>query len=162
MRAKAREQYEKHKVKNAPSARARSAKWRAENHELYLEQMQKYSKANSKKAVARAAQWARANADKMRKHRRTWKRTHPEAVAAYDQKRYLIEIASTPDCITRAQKLAIDDVYKAAREITRRTGVEHQVDHIVPLLGKNVCGLHVAWNLRVITGDENARKSNKF
>lgn len=56
----------------------------------------------------------------------------------------------------------IAEVYRRAAYMTRRTGVQHDVDHIIPLQGRNVCGLHVETNLRVIPRTENRRKWNHF
>lgn len=53
-------------------------------------------------------------------------------------------------------------VYEEARRITKQTGIKHCVDHVIPLQGKLVCGLHVHHNLRVITSHDNSRKRNKF
>lgn len=57
---------------------------------------------------------------------------------------------------------AVTRMYAEAAYQTWLTGVEHHVDHIVPIRGKNVCGLHVHTNMRVIPGDVNRRKSNKL
>lgn len=52
--------------------------------------------------------------------------------------------------------------YDKAQELTKKTGVKHNVDHIIPLNHPDVCGLNVPWNLQVLTENENKTKSNKF
>ena len=70
--------------------------------------------------------------------------------------------AAIPKVLSKAQKLDIQKIYELCKQITLLTGVPHEVDHIVPICGKNVSGLHVPWNLRIITREENSKKSNKF
>lgn len=57
---------------------------------------------------------------------------------------------------------AIKEIYKMARELTLKTGIKHHVDHIIPLNGEIVSGLHVEYNLQVITMRENLSKANKL
>lgn len=56
----------------------------------------------------------------------------------------------------------IREFYALASKLTEQTGVKHEVDHIIPLQSKKVCGLHCAKNLQVITKEENVRKRNKM
>ena len=61
-----------------------------------------------------------------------------------------------------ADEQAIRAIYAEARRLTRVTGIEHHVDHTIPLQGKLVSGLHVEANLQILTGSENSRKRNTF
>ena len=53
-------------------------------------------------------------------------------------------------------------IYREARNITKQTGVGIQVDHIIPLKAEGVCGLHVPWNLQLVTKSYNSSKGNRF
>jgi len=84
-----------------------------------------------------------------------WKRAHTALRRAKRAK-------ATPPWITKDHKKQITLLYKQAKELTDSTGIAYEVDHIIPIAGKNVCGLHLPVNLQVITREENRAKLNKF
>lgn len=86
-------------------------------------------------------------------------RTAPIGKDGLDRRRYERMRAATP---AWSSKAAIDALKREARRMTARTRKPHVVDHIVPLQGKNVCGLHVPENMRVIQRRENFSKYNHF
>lgn len=69
------------------------------------------------------------------------------------------ERRATPPWLSPVQRTMIAILYARAETLTRETGEQHTVDHIVPLDGKLVCGLHVHWNMRVTHWRENAVKA---
>lgn len=71
-------------------------------------------------------------------------------------------VLATPKWLTDEQKEQISAIYRECAIITAETGIPHEVDHIVPVKGKTVRGLHVPWNLRIITAKENLKKRNKL
>lgn len=119
----------------------------------------------AERARARVIYWS--NPDKLRaKARATTKRLwrkwfaqNPERWTAQKAKYRANLLNATP---AWSDFEAIKLVYAEARRVSSQTGVAHHVDHMVPLKGKNVCGLHVSWNLQLLTSTENQSKGNKL
>lgn len=108
---------------------------------------------------------ARANArpaEERRAHRYKYKEANPELYKALTSVRKRRHRSATPSWVTTEQKLAMRKLYLQAMELTKITKERYVVDHIIPLISHEVCGLHVPWNLRVITQEENLKKSNKI
>jgi hypothetical protein len=115
-----------------------------------------------------------ANIVERKKHnarRREWIRKNPELVKLFKHeqpamKRYraakgLARLA-TPPWLTDEHWKQMVMIYKMADELTRTTGIKHEVDHYYPLTCETCCGLHVPWNLRVVTQVENKSKANQL
>lgn len=95
-------------------------------------------------------------------YRKAHKLKNPELYKALTSVRKRRHREATPPWITAEQKLQMRHLYLQAQKLTKMTGERYVVDHIVPLISECVCGLHVPWNLRVITQEENLYKSNKI
>ena len=119
----------------------------------------RYYEKNLEIVKARAA--ARPDEEK-RRHKLAHKQENPEYYKALTSVRKRRHRAATPKWITKEEKLAMRQLYLDAQRLTKLTGERYVVDHIVPLINDAVCGLHVPWNLRVMTQEENLKKSNKL
>lgn len=69
---------------------------------------------------------------------------------------------ATPVWLSKEHKSEIRKLYRKCIELNKDKKNEYHVDHIVPLKSDLVCGLHVPWNLQILTREENCRKSNKL
>jgi 5-methylcytosine-specific restriction endonuclease McrA len=118
----------------------------------------RYYERNREAVIARAA--ARP-VEERRRADRVWKEKHPLLVRANNTNRKRKHRQATPIWLTYKQKSEMRELYKIAITMTKTTGERYAVDHIIPLRSDVVCGLHVPWNLRVITQEENLKKSNK-
>lgn len=118
----------------------------------------KYYAANRDAVIARAM--ARPTEDKKR-YREKWAEENTVYTRALTKARRRKHRLATPRWLTAEQKVSIRGLYQMAITMSRTTGVPYVVDHIIPLRHDEVCGLHVPWNLRVITREENLLKSNK-
>jgi 5-methylcytosine-specific restriction endonuclease McrA len=118
----------------------------------------RYYEKNRPAVIARAA--ARP-AEEKRRNRAEYKDRNVDVVRADTSVRKRRHREATPRWLTPSERLQMRELYVQARKMTELTRERYVVDHIVPLRGESVCGLHVPWNLRVITQEENLKKSNK-
>lgn len=104
--------------------------------------------------------------DCTRKRTKKWAEDNPEKtkVAAYARcaTRYASKRSRTPRWLTTDHRVQMRAIYLKCRTITKASGVKHHVDHIVPLVGRTVSGLHVPWNLQILPATENMTKQRKL
>ncbi len=135
--------------KNRQSINEKRKKYNSERKELIAE----YSKKSRQKLKPKTDFEKEQFKEKCRKEYEERK----AYFIAYHSMRRAEKISRTP---AWADRKAIAAIYKSRLDIEKETGIPHHVDHIVPLRGKLVCGLHVEYNLRVIPAEENLKKRN--
>lgn len=109
-------------------------------------------------SALRTQQYRDRNRSLVREKDRLSSKNRRDAIAEKSARRRAMAKMATPSWSDRSKIL---EFYRASRKITKETGVAHHVDHIVPLNGKTVCGLHVHFNLQVLPSLDNEKKSNK-
>ena len=125
--------------------RMRSRNAWANDHDLMIQRSAKYRKTRSKSCSQYSKEWREANPAKLAQQ--------------WIARRHTVNQA-TPSWLNEDDLFIMNEAYLSAKQKSM-TGVEHHVDHIVPLRGKNVSGLNVWWNMQVITASENLSKGNK-
>lgn len=151
---------------NPEKALALDRKWKANNHEKIInyrastkEQrnawQRKYEAETRDKGKAREAvrKWREKNG---KEYHSRWRVENAGKTAFYKARRRSLKLCATPSWLTDNDWRKIDSIYAKAA----KTGMD--VDHIIPIQGKLVCGLHVPSNLQLLTPNENKAKSNRL
>lgn len=130
-----------------------------EEFKLYQKE---WNKINSDRIKAKASAWAKENLDKVKAHKRKYAENNRDKVNAATAKRRAAKLQATPPWLTKEQFDEIKNYYSLAKELQWLSEETLEVDHIIPLQGENVSGLHVPWNLQVLPRSLNISKSNKL
>jgi hypothetical protein len=126
----------------------------------------KYSQYCSSKCIKKF--WVLNNVEKDRQSKQLWLEQNPEkrkaASEAYRKRNpdYYRQYASLRTRYVQQAKPKWVDEEKLLAFYTLAVELGLEVDHIIPIKHKNVCGLHVPANLQLLTRSENAKKGNKF
>ena len=144
---------------NPDKMRAKSAAWAKANPDRVKANNAAYYLVNPDKAKAASAVYYLANSDKAKAYSAVWAKAHPDKMSANTAIHRAKEAA--PKWLTEAHYDEMLAFYTQAKQLELFDGEERHVDHIVPLQGKTVSGLHVPWNLQILTASENISKGNK-
>lgn len=152
-------------------------KYQSKNKELIKQRTKEYYHANKQACLTRTKAWVEKN----KEYRTQQKQEHAQKTAAHVRARYkqyyennyprmlakrnkqhADKLKRTPAWLTVDDFWVIEQAYELAALRTKLFGFQWHVDHILPLRGKTVSGLHVPTNLQVIPGTENLRKGNRL
>ena len=140
----------------------RVQKWQKENQSKVKANHAKWVKNNPGVANERRKLWYRQNLDRHNAQIQQYFANNPHLRAKLSSVQRAKTLQRTPKWLTEDDYWLIDEIYALAALRTKTTGVEWHVDHAIPLRGKNVSGLHVPSNLRVIPALVNLKKGNKY
>jgi hypothetical protein len=137
--------------KNVEYVRAKAMEWHYAN----------YDKCKEKKAIV-IKNWRKNNIEKCREYAKKCYQNNKEKSFAKSALYRANKRNAAPKWLDKNMQEQIANLFKIAKEMSRKTGIKYEVDHIIPLQGVNVSGLHVPWNLQVITQFENRSKHNRI
>ncbi len=147
-----------------------SSQYKDQNKELVEAYRKTYIESYLEKTKEKRLAWQKAYREAHLEDRKAYDREYHrarykdqrEVYAEKSARRRCNKLSATPPWLDEEHKKRLSSLYKACRNVTERSGKVHHVDHIVPLQGENVCGLHVWWNLRIIPAEMNLSKGNRF
>lgn len=138
------------------------AAWRTANPaQVAQHNRTQYTKHGAKIADGVREYYA-ANREVVTARQRAYQRNNLHVYAAIKARRKAAELRRTPAWLTEDDLWMISQAYEIAAVRTKMFGFSWHVDHVLPLQGKTVSGLHTPLNLQVIPGVDNVRKGNRL
>ena len=166
--ARSRLAYEKNIDKERERNKLKRKLAYAKNPQKYRDVQKSYYQKNIDKAReiarVRSAQWRLVNPNHkgVREAKQLWKASNRGYAKISKMKRTEATKLRIPNWLTKNDFWMMEEAYQLAKVRTELFGFKWDIDHILPLQGKHVSGLHVPANLQVIPQIENLRKNNKY
>ena len=129
------------------------------HREERLEYAKNYYQDNKDYFIELQKEYYLENTDYIKQRQREYYGEHKDEYIFRAAKRRALILHATPKWVDFDK---IKEIYEEADRLQKLDGIPRHVDHIIPLQGKYASGLHVHYNLQILTAQENQKKSNKF
>ena len=159
---KKKEYNKQYYLKNKKRILERTKIYMSENKEYYSEKGKEWYKNNKERHKELTTNWNKCpiNREKKNKKAREWGKNNKAHGNVKNSRRRTSKLNAIPKWLTKEMKQEIKEIYQEAQDLQWLNEEPLHVDHIIPLRGKNVCGLHVPWNLQILTSSKNLSKGN--
>lgn len=121
-----------------------------------------YRDSRKKEVAVLSKKWVSENKERAALNRHLWKQNNKDLNRMYSLNRIASKKQRTPIWYSEFDKFVMEEAHKLAKLREEMTGFKWDVDHIIPLCGKQVSGLHVHNNIQVIPKSMNVQKHNKY
>ena len=141
---------------------ARQKEYYADNRDERLAYKKKYREENRDDVAASNKKYREENPEKIKAGQKKYREKNLDKKVAGNAKRRAVKLERIPSWSNEADLKAIKKVYENCRLMSILTGIPHEVDHVIPMQGDGISGLHHSTNLAIIPASLNASKSNKW
>lgn len=142
--------------------RGTALRYRSDNKDKISESLKSWRDSNQDVIVQYRQEYKVLNPDKLKERKYNYRINNSDKISALNAKRRAAKLHRIPKWSTVADLKYIAALYAHSQRITKCLGIQFHVDHIIPLQGQTVSGLHVPSNLQVIPASLNLSKHNKF
>jgi len=136
--------------------------WSEENRDKLLEKQRQYYAENREEILERSRQWREENRERKLEYVRQYRDENRELYAAYVAKRRAAKIDRTLSHKEELTQFVMEEAAQQAKDMEELFGMPFHVDHMIPMRGEEVSGLHVWYNLQVIPAHLNFSKGNRM
>ena len=136
--------------------------YRKNNKQLVNSTVKAYRAKNREITRAYAKKHYQANNEFLKQKSRDWRANNKGVHNFYNATYRTRKLQRTPSWLTEDDYSIMRAYYRVAQKLTEVTGETYHVDHIIPLQGELISGLHCPRNLQVLKGSDNNSKGNRF
>lgn len=156
-----KEKIKTYQEENRDSILIKKSDYREKNRNRLNAESAVYYHEHQKERIEYAHSYYDKNQENILIKRGIYQKNNPDICNANNSKRRAQKLQATPKWLTQEQYKEIGKFYSLAKELQWLSEEPLEVDHIIPLQGENVSGLHVPWNLQILTKSQNSSKGNK-